>query len=94
MYKILKWFIFIFILQFFTSCVFHVKEIKYIFSKPSEVICFSKICVRQHYGINKMKQIIKKAQLKANNRKNKRDSKENKKHKKPPVKENQKSFNG
>ena len=53
---------------FFNSCVIHFKEIGEVFSNPKEFICFSRVCVRQFYGINKINQIKKRNEIKKRKR--------------------------
>lgn len=61
--------LFIFLILFlFNSCVIHFKEIGQVFSDPKQFICFSSICVRQVYGINKINQLRKKNQVKKRKR--------------------------
>jgi hypothetical protein len=54
------------------SCVVHIKEIGQIFSDPKQFICFSHICVRQAYGINKINQLRKSREIKKRKRINKK----------------------
>ena len=50
--------------MFLSSCVVHFKEIGQVFSDPKQFICFSHICVRQAYGINKINQLKKSREIK------------------------------
>ena len=54
--------------MFLSSCVVHFKEIGQVFSDPKQFICFSHICVRQAYGINKINQLKNSREIKKRKR--------------------------